>query len=425
MNFVSTRKTAPALVFGEAVVAGLAADGGLYVPEKFPLFDFKTFSSKLTLEQTAEKIILPFVEPDPLKIFLGDLCRDAFNFPIPVEKLDESNWMMELFHGPTAAFKDVGAQFLAGCISRIQKTANRGPRTVMVATSGDTGGAVASAFHGKSGVEVMILFPKGMVSPFQEIQLTAWGGNIHAFKVRGTFDDCQRIVKEAFLDPRLKEKNLISANSINIGRILPQSVYYAWASVQHFEKSKKLVNFIVPTGNLGNGLAAIWAKKIGFPIGKIILACNANKTIPQYFKTGVWQPQPTQNTLANAMDVGNPSNFERLQNMYPQLDDLKKTTEAFSVSDGEIKETVKEAYRRWKRIICPHTATGLYVRWKLPKDEDSIVVATAHGAKFQSVVEPLIGTTIPSPPSLQRFQKLTGQSTEIDATLSSLITSLP
>jgi threonine synthase len=419
MKFKSTRGKAPVLSFSEALFAGLASDGGLYVPENLPQFKATDFSCE-TLHDVAELILSKFIVDEPLTGQISQICKSAFNFPINLESLDESTSLLELYHGPTAAFKDVGARFLAECIVRLggQKSL-----TVIVATSGDTGGAVAGAFHGKSKVNVVILFPKGMVSKFQEKQLTCWGENIRAFKVRGTFDDCQRLVKEAFRHSDWKKRNLTSANSINIGRILPQTVYYAWSALKHYKKSGHCPNFIIPTGNLGNALAALWAKKMGFPIGKIVFSCNTNKSVVDYYETGKLIPRPAVTTLANAMDVGSPSNMERLLYLYPNLVSLKKDTEAYSVNDEEIKTEIKESYKRWGRIFCPHTATAASVRHKLP-GKDWIIVSTAHPSKFKDVVEPLLNLKIQDPATMELFENHQSQFVEIDAQLSDLAKAL-
>ena len=419
MKFISTRGKAPALGFSEALQAGLAPDGGLYVPEVFPKFADGDVADNLPLSAIAEKILTPFISGDPLADALHDICSKALNFPVPLETIDKETALLELFHGPTAAFKDVGARFLAECITRIKPSSDL-PRTVMVATSGDTGGAVAAAFFGKPGTEVFILFPKGKISPRQEKQLTAWGGNIRAFAVQGDFDDCQRLVKEAFLNPEWKKRrSLISANSINIGRILPQTVYYAASSLTYRKRTGQEPGFVIPTGNLGNALAALWAKKMGFPVRSVTLALNANRSVLEYFETGKWTPRPTVTTLANAMDVGNPSNMERLIQLYPSFDLLKKEVSVFSATDAEISETIRRCRKTWGRFVCPHTATAAFARTELGEPHQ-IVVSTAHAAKFESIVEPLVGETIEVPKALQTLLTKPSVFKEIKPVLSSL-----
>jgi threonine synthase len=416
MKYMSVRNHAPVLTFNEALCAGLASDGGLYVPENFPVFDLRNFSSGAPLTEVGSHVLAAFIDERPYKDHISEIFRRVIDFPISLVSLDDWTWILELYHGPTAAFKDIGARFLAECIAKLD---TQKPQTVMVATSGDTGGAVAGAFYRKPGIDVVILFPRGMVSKFQEKQLTSWGENVHAFSVRGTFDDCQRIVKETFLDTQWKKKNLISANSINIGRILPQAIYYAWASLSYFQKNGKKPGFIVPSGNMGNALAGLWAKKMGFPIRKIVLAFNANRAVVDYFRTGQWQSQPTLATLANAMDVGNASNMERLRHLYPNLESLKEDADAFSVSDEEIKMAIQDSQKHWDRVLCPHTAAAAFVRHKLP-GADWIIVATAHAAKFQSIVEPLVGKKIETPPSLELSKRQQGRYESIEPTLASL-----
>ncbi|MDB5037955.1 MAG: threonine synthase, partial [Bacteriovoracaceae bacterium] len=287
-------------------------------------------------------------------------------------------------------------------------------------TSGDTGGAVGAAFHDKPNVEVIILYPKGKISPRQEKQLTSWGKNIRAFSVNGDFDACQKMVKEALQsDWWKKNKKLISANSISLARLLPQMVFYAGASTQYFNRTKQKPGFIIPTGNLGNSVAAFWAKKMGFPIGQIILATNANRAIPDYFASGKWKEHPTIETLANAMDVGNPSNIERLISLYPNPEDLKKDAASISVTDNEIRQTIQEGEKNWGEVWCPHTATAIFAREKI-KDGHWIAVATAHPAKFETIVEPLIKKQIEIPDTLQEILSKPSHYIEIDSQLSEL-----
>ncbi len=394
-------------------MTSIAPDGGLYVPEQFPFFKISDFDGLDTLAEIGEKLLTPFFSDDALSTSLRKICDEVFTFPIPLT--DGS--VLELFHGPTAAFKDVGARFLAACLSRI---ASPELRTVLVATSGDTGGAVAAAFHGRAGFEVRILFPKGKVSARQEKQLTAWGDNVRAFAVTGDFDDCQRVVKQAFADLQLrKSKGLISANSINIGRLLPQCIYYAAASLwQLRRKGRPAAGFVVPTGNLGNAVAALWAKKMGLPVGRVALATNANRPISDFFSSGSWKPAPTVATLANAMDVGNPSNMERLLNLYPALESLKVDTLTASVTDADITAIIRSGAAQGE-TWCPHTAVAAFVRRSLP-EPDWIVVATAHAAKFDTIIEPLVGRRIEIPPALATLLSRPSRVTEVGASLEAL-----
>ncbi len=400
MKFVSTRNASLQVTASEAILQGLAPDGGLYVPESFPSLGLINVHEISSYPELAFEVLAPFFEDDVLKDDLAEICIDAFNFPVPLIKIYEKQMVLELFHGPTAAFKDFGARFLA---SAMEKLLQKQPRklTILVATSGDTGGAVASAFAGRKGIDVKVLFPKGRVSKRQQQQLTCWGGNIKAYEVDGTFDDCQKMVKDAFMDTKLSEKwGLSSANSINLGRLLPQSVYYVYASYLYKGAYDTKPTFIIPSGNVGNSCAAYWAFSMGAPIERITLAVNANKAIPDYLKDGEYKPRQSIATLANAMDVGAPSNMERLFNLYDDIGTFRKMVSATSVSDEMIKETIQEVYKETGYVICPHTATAERVRRDLPSQDDTIVVSTAHPAKFESVVEPLIKAPVPIPESL-------------------------
>ena len=334
-------------------------------------------------------------------------------------------WVLELFHGPTAAFKDVGARFLAAVMEQALPSlapADSRPLTILVATSGDTGGAVAAAFHRRRGMRVGVLFPKGQVSPRQKHQLTCWSDNVRSFEVNGTFDDCQSLVKSAFTDPSLNERHRLSAaNSINLGRLLPQVVYHAAASLRHWRSEHRPANFIVPTGNLGNAMACVWARAMGMPIGDIILATNANRVLPEFLATGDWQPRPSIQTLASAMDVGNPSNMERLRHLLPDFAELRSSVEAYPVGDAAIRQQIAFDYERLGRVWCPHTATGFNVYDQLPLSRCSeaswIVVATAHPAKFDNIVEPATGISVPVPPALAALLELPSRWESIDPDL--------
>ncbi len=412
MRFVSTRSGAVRVGFGEAMLAGLAGDGGLFVPETFPRFDAASFSPDASMAEVGERVLWPFLEGDPLQAHLAEMCREAFDFPVPLVSLEPGLSVLELFHGPTAAFKDVGARFLAALVSR----ASLAGATVLVATSGDTGGAVAAAFHGKPGVRVCILFPKGRISPLQERQLTTWGGNVQALAVDGTFDDCQRLVKDALRAPG--GRMLLSANSISMGRILPQVVYYARASVQHRARERAEPTFVVPSGNLGNAVAALWAKACGFPIASVVMASNANRAIVEYVEHGTRGERPTVPTLANAMDVGTPSNLERLAALLPERERLRASVRALSVSDEEIRQTIRA--QAWGHVWCPHTATAVHAVKTLGL-EHAVMVATAHPAKFKEVVEPLIGRVVPLPPQLEAIARKTAVAEALEPALDALL----
>jgi threonine synthase len=424
MKFISTRKNAIVNNVGDAILAGLAPDGGLFVPENIPLIALnKEYASlsKLSYPQLAEKILAPYFEGSDLTGLLPSLCEEAFNFPTPLVKIQDSLHLLELFHGPTCAFKDIGARFLGSVISHIPAKTNL-KRLVLVATSGDTGGAVAAAFYNKKNIQVAVLYPKGKISLRQEKQLTCWGENIQAFSVNGRFDDCQKMVKEAFVSPEWHSQwELISANSISLGRLLPQTTYYAKASLELYPSTGHAVDFIVPTGNLGNGVAALWAKQMGFPIGQVVFATNANSTITDFYKSGEWSPKASVSTLANAMDVGSPSNFERMNHFFPEgINEIKKYTQSLLVNDDEIKKTISAVYKNSNYISCPHTATGFYAAEKLNL-KNMVVVSTAHPAKFDDVVTPIIGKIIPVPEALNKLLNLPTHKTEISVSTQELL----
>ena len=419
--FASSRGGAPTVSFGAAVLQGLAPDGGLYVPLGWPHLAPPDFDGVSELPAIAGRLLAPFMEGDPLARELAPLAAEALDFPAPLVPLapDGRLSVLELFHGPTAAFKDFGARFLAGCFGCLRQGAER-PLTILVATSGDTGGAVAAAFHQRPGVEVAVLFPKGLVSPTQERQLTCWGGNVRSVSVRGTFDDCQRLVKEAFRDAALATRTqLSSANSINLGRLLPQMVYYAAASLATWRAHRERASFIVPSGNLGNALACLWARRIGLPIGEVVLAHNANRTVPDFLASGEWRPRPSVATLASAMDVGDPSNMERLRALHAGIEELRAAVSAVSVSDDEIRARIVAGYRQFGQIWCPHTATAAEAWARLPpearRERRWVLAATAHPAKFREIVEPLIGRTVPVPETLAKLFARPAQCVEIDA----------
>lgn len=403
MKFVSTRKKAPKVSASEAILQGLAPDGGLYVPESFPSLANLNINEISSYPELAFEVMAPFFEGDILKPYLAEICVDAFNFPVPLVPLRGEETILELYHGPTAAFKDFGARFLAASMEKLLEMQQR-KLTILVATSGDTGGAVAAAFANRKGIEVKVLFPKGRVSKRQQQQLTCWGGNIKAYEVDGSFDDCQKMVKDAFMDTKISEEwGLSSANSINLGRLLPQSVYYVWASYAYQQAYAKKPIFIVPSGNVGNSCGAYWALTMGAPIERVALAVNANKTIPEYLEEGIYMPRKSVATLANAMDVGAPSNMERIFNLYPDVEKVRAMVSAWSVDDETIKKTIKEVYEESGYLLCPHTATGERIRRDHFAGEPTIVVSTAHPAKFEEVVEPLLHTTIPVPENLAKL----------------------
>lgn len=426
MNYISTRNADHSVQLGEAIARGLAPDGGLYVPQEFPHFTTRQFEADVDLAQIGATLLAPFAAADPLAAELPAICKEAFDFPAPLVSLPNAPAplsVLELFHGPTSAFKDFGARFLAACMERLRRGQRR-KLTILVATSGDTGAAVAAAFHGKPWVDVAVLYPQGRVSERQAQQLACWGGNVRTFAVRGSFDDCQRIVKQAFADPALAETHqLSSANSINVGRLLPQMVYFAQAGLQLWRESGRRANFIVPAGNLGNALACIWARHVGVPIGEIVLATNANQSITEFLRTGEWAPRPSVATLANAMDVGDPSNMERLRALHPEFEELQGQIGASSVDDIEIRGTIRRDSHELERLWCPHSATAAKVfRRLLARGARGhwVIVATAHPAKFNEIVEAQTGRSAPIPDPLARLLSLPRQETELDPTLEAL-----
>lgn len=426
MRFQSTRDANHRVGLSAAVAAGLAPDGGLYVPESLPSIGRDAFGPDDDIATLASKVIAPFAAGDAIAAALPAIARDAFSFPAPVVEVQGAAGplsVLELFHGPTAAFKDFGARFLAASLERIPRADPR-RLTILVATSGDTGGAVASAFYRRPWVDVVVLYPRGLVSPRQEKQLACWGDNVRTLSVAGTFDDCQRMVKEAFVDRDLGERVLLSsANSINVGRLLPQMVYYAKASLELWRRDGRAPNFIVPSGNLGNVAACLWAREAGLPIGEIVLATNANLTVTDFLRTGDWQPRASVATLASAMDVGNPSNMERLRWLFPRLDSLRGQISAQAVSDDEIRASIRRDHAEYGQVWCPHTATAAHVYRQLPaarRNERWVLVATAHPAKFNDVVEPLTGEPVPVPTALADLLSLPSVQTEVSPSLDDL-----
>jgi len=426
MRFQSTRDPSHTTGLSEAIARGLAPDGGLYVPATLPRLEVGDLGDPGDLPELARRLIAPFAAGDPMATRLGEITRDAFNFPAPVVEVQGAGGplsVLELFHGPTAAFKDFGARFLAATLERIPRADPR-RLTILVATSGDTGGAVAAAFFDRPWVDVVVLYPRGLVSPRQEKQLACWGRNVRTLSVAGTFDDCQRMVKEAFVDPALARSLLLSsANSINVGRLLPQMVYYAKASLELVRRDGRPPNFIIPTGNLGNALACVWAREAGLPIGDILLASNANRAVPDFLGSGEWQPRPSVATLASAMDVGNPSNMERLRWLFPAVEQLRGKVSAVSVGDDGIRAAIRRDRHELGQTWCPHTATAAHAyRGLTParRAERWVLVATAHPAKFNDIVEPLIGEPVPVPPALAALLELPSVQTEVDSSLDAL-----
>ncbi|MFI4890071.1 MAG: threonine synthase [Steroidobacterales bacterium] len=430
-DYVSTRGSGVPVTLSEAIARGLAPDGGLYVPQRLPALDAAGFAGRSSLPELARHALAGFFDGDRLQHELGAIADAALDFPAPTTRVEGSAdplFALELFHGPTAAFKDFGARFLAESLQRLEARSST-PLTILVATSGDTGGAVAAAFHRRPWVRVVILYPRGLVSPRQEQQLTCWGDNVRSLRVDGTFDDCQRMVKEAFVDANLARRHRFSsANSINIGRLLPQMVYYVASSLEIQRSTGQKASFIIPAGNLGNAFAAVWARALGLPIDRIILAHNRNRTVPDFLQTGEWRPRASIATLASAMDVGNPSNMERLRSLYPDVDGLRAQLGADSVDDAAISARIREDYAQFGRIWCPHTATAAEVHRRLPqpqrRERPWVLVATAHPAKFNEIVEPLIGRSVEVPAALAQLLRLPQHCRDVAPTLDSLAAAL-
>ena len=422
MKFLSTRGDAPRATLCEALRSGAAPDGGLYIPEEFP--NAGDLDPKQPLAKFSRTLLKSFFVGDPLEPELAQICGEAFNFALPLTSTSaEPNLhILELFHGPTGAFKDFGARFLMSCFDRLAKTA---PLTVLAATSGDTGGAVGCAAEGRSSIRAVILYPSGRVSPFQERQLTCWGANVEALEVEGDFDDCQRLVKQAFADEQLSlEHQLTSANSINIGRLLAQVAYCAWAARRVHAQAGAEPGFVVPSGNLGHGFAVLLARAMGLPIGPIILASNANRALKDWHDSGRFEPRPSILTLANAMDVGNPSNFERVAALPAEAREVGVEL----VTDEQIKARIRSEYEATGYIWCPHSATAAEAFSRLSQAQRTerpwIAAATAHPYKFAEVVEPLIGRKIEPSPALTAISARPTRKVRIEANLGSLADTL-
>ena len=410
MKYASTRNPALAAGLSEALLQGLAPDGGLYLPRAMATFDVRSLDGLAPLATLAAALLAPYFADDPLDASLDAIAAESLDFDAPLRVVEGGAGgltVLELFHGPTAAFKDFGARFLAACFARL--LSDGAPTlTILVATSGDTGGAVAAAFDGRPGVRVVLLYPEGRVSPIQERQLSGWGNNIRSLAVAGSFDDCQRLVKQAFSDPSLRGRfALSSANSINIGRLLPQLVLFAKAALAVRDAAGAPANFVIPSGNLGLATACAYARAMGLPIGEILLAHNANRTVPDFFLEGEWRPRASVATLASAMDVGDPSNMERLVSLYGGAPALRRRLRATSIGDAAIRDSIREEFSRGGLVICPHTAAG-FAAWRNLSERERraapwIVAATAHPAKFPEIVEPAIGQRVPPPAALARL----------------------
>ncbi|MCT4237041.1 threonine synthase [Elizabethkingia anophelis] len=407
MKYYSTRGK-HSVNIQQAVLNGLADDGGLYMPAYIPQLSASFFENieKKTLPEIGFEVAKLFLEDSVPDAVLKQMIDEVLNFDIPVVPVHHNIYSLELFHGPTLAFKDVGARFMARLMSYF---AEGKPMKVIAATSGDTGSAVAAGFYNVPGINVYILYPKGKVSPLQEKQLTTWGGNIKALEIEGTFDDCQALAKRLLADEELQQHQVTSANSINIARLIPQSFYYFWAYAQLKNENKKIV-FSVPSGNFGNLTAGLLAYKMGLPVNRFIASTNINNVVPQYLKTGTYEAKASLSTVSNAMDVGNPSNFERMKDLFQE--DVTKFREIISgyyFTDEETKATVQEVYKESGYLLDPHGAVAYLglVQYQKEQQQDfnGVLLETAHPAKFIETVEESILEKIEVPERLSAFGK--------------------
>lgn len=418
MKYISTRKQEETNI-KTAILKGLADDGGLFMPEYIPQLEADFFENlpSLSLQEIGFRVAKEFLGESISDDSLKKLINEVLNFEIPAVKISEDIYSLELFHGPTMAFKDVGARFMARMMAYFSEGK---PMKVIAATSGDTGSAVASGFFNVPGIEVYILYPKGKVSPLQEKQLTTWGGNIKALEIDGTFDDCQTLAKQILSDEELNHKfTLTSANSINIARLIPQSFYYFWAFSQ-LKKLGKPIVFSVPSGNFGNLTAGLFAKKMGLPIHQFIASTNSNDVVPKFLETGNYEVKPSKQTISNAMDVGNPSNFERMKSLFNNdVSEFKKEIESYSFMDEETKETMINVKNDFGYTLDPHGAVAYLglEKYSEKSDEDfvGVLLETAHPAKFVEVVEDVLKEKIEIPEKLETFNKKEKQSVEFPA----------
>lgn len=430
MPCVSTRGAGvPPITVAEALRRGLAPDGGLYVPTDIPAMSAAQFAALRgrSLPAVATALIAPLVTETFDERRLAALMTSALDFPVPLVRPDPRGpYILELFHGPTHAFKDVGARTMARWLAAVAGADDPRPLTVLVATSGDTGGAVAQAFHGVPGTRVVVLYPHGRVSRVQEVQFTTLGGNVSAVAVDGTFDDCQRLVKAAFADQGLTAAHrLTSANSINIGRLLPQMAYYAWAVLQ-LPADAPAPTVVVPSGNLGNLTAGVMASRRGVPIHHFLSATTINDPFPKFLASGTFTPQDAVPTLASAMDVGHPSNLERLTWLFAgDLARLRASVTGLVVTDDEVLETIRDTAAATGYVADPHTAVGLRAARTLPAgDAPVVVLSTAHPAKFPEVVEPTLQRAVPVPPALAARLALPVVATRIPPRLDALASAI-
>lgn len=418
MNYYSTNKNSPTVNFREAAIKGQPPDKGLYFPERIPTLPQKFINElkQYSKEEIALQVISPYIGDTIPSNILEQIVSETISFDFPLQQGNEFAYALELFHGPTLAFKDVGARFMSRCLEYFMRNSNK-KTIVLTATSGDTGGAVANGFYKAEGIDVVILYPSGKVSDVQEWQLTRLGNNIHALEVNGSFDDCQRLVKQAFADAQLNNQlTLSSANSINVARWLPQQFYYFFAVQQWPHNDPPVMS--VPSGNFGNICAGLVAHRSGLPVRHFIAACNENDTVPEYFQTGNYQAKRSVATLSNAMDVGDPSNFVRLLELYGKnIDAIKKYISSYSISDEETIATIKEVFLTCNYLPDPHGAVAYSSLKKYINqhpEAKGIFLETAHPVKFRNVVEPITGRPVDLPPSVAHLQKEKKQAITIE-----------
>lgn len=408
MKFCSTQKNSPLVGLQEAIMNGLAPDGALYMPTEIPCLpdDFFEQADTMSFQEIALEASKYFFLSDVPQDTLMTIIREAFDFDIPVVELNKHLYVLELFHGPTCAFKDFAARFMARLFNFFAEKLQQ-EITILVATSGDTGSAVAHGFLNIKGIKVIILYPSGRVSSLQEKQLTGMGGNVTALEVQGTFDDCQKLVKQTFLDKELREKvALASANSINIARLLPQSFYYLYLGAQLHKKDASIV-VSVPSGNFGNLTGGIIAKRMGAPISRFVASTNCNNVVPQYLQTGEFKPKPTISTISNAMDVGSPSNFSRMLALYDNdVEKMRNDIYGASFSDDETRRAISSIFERYNYIMDPHGAVaylGLFNFMKSFPGYVGVFLETAHPAKFSEEVERAVGMSVPMPDRIKAY----------------------
>lgn len=425
MMFESTNGSCPRSGFFEAMRTGLAPDGGLYMPVTIPRIDFSVHlsDSDLQFPKLAADMARPFLEGELDEDRIKRVTQDAFNFPLELKEIGEGLYVLELFHGPTLAFKDFGARFMARLFSEHASEAGE-KITILVATSGDTGSAVANGFYNVEGVDVCILYPKGRISRLQEMQMATLGGNIRAMEVSGVFDDCQRLVKQALMDEELRDAiQLSSANSINIARLIPQSFYYAYASLLLERMGMSAPVFSVPSGNFGNLTGGLVAERMGMNTSGFIAATNQNRVVPEFLAGGDYRPRKSVPTISNAMDVGDPSNFSRIRYLYGEsVSAVRSALNGYWFNDDQTRDAIADLHRCTGYLMCPHTATGylaaIKYREENGKPQPVVIMGTAHPVKFRDVIEPLTGEPVQVPQRLQSCLEGTKQSTELKSEFS-------